>query len=225
VVLPHLTLRLPFLRNERVASAQPLCHTGTISAGLVAGVSWHPIQTEGATTGGDLGITLAQPHVQIANSKLLIDPLKTQSGLLTQAKAKKCGEAWGELTDSQKKLLPGRESFLSLLGYEYSDLENIVLEPFAWTPCTGYSIKQVEEWLSSNKFPKKVATSEIVKALGAGTLGTTDPGIIEKVICPPNAPYLTISISIDWKGGRPPPAQIRTAPRVDQDERLTNRQG
>jgi hypothetical protein len=93
-----------------------------IARGLIATVSFHPPQVE-RHTGGDFGIVIVRPDVRkgrFVSSHLTIER-DYKRGLLCQAKIFGRDSQWGKLTESQKRTLPEKLSYFTLLLYRYDE--------------------------------------------------------------------------------------------------------
>lgn len=172
----------------------------TLSHGLVAEVSCHERKIE-RKTGGDLGLLFIQPKISFYNREISLVRCKSKQGLLVQAKLKKYDKSYGNLTRNQKEILKDRMGYLSLLRYEYTDIENRKLKNFNWTLCNGRTINEVISWLKENKFPENQTSEYIITNLGLGKIGTNDQEIIDSVIVPDRRQ--TLIIKIDWKDRDP----------------------
>ena len=178
-------------------------HTATAAAtGLTATASWHDRQTE-KKTGGDFGFVLIRPsaHLKDFGSEIRIST-GHGSGILVQAKKKPFGKNWGTFTPQQKQILPPRLEYLWLCLYRLADRENRDLAPFEWTDCKGSSLIDVGGWLKADTFPRKFSSAQVVRSLGEGRIGTSDPEIISGVIAPEGC--RTLVIRLDWPNGKPP---------------------
>ena len=124
-------------------------------SGLIARVNFHNRQHEGRKSASDLGIVIKRPQLSLDHSRLKLS-LEFATGILAQAKLglslnfTKGGYRWGDLTKPQKKLLPQRRDYYSLLLYRLSGEKNNLLADFAWQLCKGCTASQVQEWLLSN---------------------------------------------------------------------------
>jgi hypothetical protein len=87
-----------------------------VSAGIIAKVTLHKRSDEGKKTGGDLGILINRPDINMATCQ--IDYYRR--GLLCQAKLFKTTK-WGGLTKPQERLLKLKLDYSALLLYRYKD--------------------------------------------------------------------------------------------------------
>lgn len=164
-----------------------------IANGLIARLTLHERKTEGVT-GGDIGIIIIRPNILEE-----YDGLKNKNykrGLLCQAKLKNNKGKWGNFTKSQKKVLPERLSYLSLLLYSYSDKTRHSFNPFSWQLCNVAELTEIEKWLKDDKFPNLVESNYIIDNLGNGIIGTDDDDIINSFVSPPK--NKTLIIEITW---------------------------
>ena len=183
----------------------------SIARSLVAEVTLHKRKTEGKT-GGDLGIVIMQPNVQLQNFSLEISRYKR--GLLTQAKLKRhCG--WPSFSANQRKVLPGRLGYLALLLYSYADEARRELMPFAWQLGARNSWSELERMLREDTL-EPVNSTKIINDLSAGRIGTADNSIIENTICPDHNAFLTLVI--DWPPGEAPASRLNVLSRYQTTE-------
>ena len=182
-------------------------------AGLVARVNFHNKQHEGRKSASDLGIAIRRPQLRVDSSHLTLS-LELGIGMLAQAKlARSCDTRksvhhW-KLTTAQKKLLPKRKDYYSLLLYRLSGNDSNELNDFKWQLCKGYTLAQVQDWLKSGSFPKEQSSTEIIRALFANKIGTTDPKLIAEIIDPNASSAQAIELQVFWPKGRKPPSTSR----------------
>lgn len=167
--------------------------------GLVADVTLHKRHTE-RITGGDFGLLLIRPQIQ--EDGYYLTKSDYRRGLLCQAKLKSRLGKWGRFTPNQRKVLPSRLSYLSLLLYEYSDSDRKMIKPFHWQNCNEYAFHEVEDWLSNGQFPDPYTSDHTIAKLGYGLIGTDDVGTLDEIVCPTGNPKLVIKI--DWPDGKGP---------------------
>ena len=136
-----------------------------LSIDLFAESRFHKRSVE-SKTGGDFGLLIVRPSIRIMSDWLEITMAK--QGLLCQAKLKH-GKKWDSLTDTQKKLLKNRTSFLSLVLYSYSDNQLSRLNPIEWQSCNGSTVKKIGGWLKADEFPSRSSSSSVIHGLGSGT--------------------------------------------------------
>lgn len=166
-------------------------------------------------TGGDFGLLVTRPSVtyepSISNfntfnsniKKIQIDA-EYRCGLLCQAKLKNQRNKWGTLTTKQKKVLPERIDYLSLVLYEYLDEDRRNLDSFHWQLCKeAKKIENIQDWLKLGNFPNKVISAEIIKDLCNGKIGTDNSEFIDNYISP--EVKKSFEIKIGWPPGQQPP--------------------
>jgi hypothetical protein len=193
-----------------------------IAEDLIADVSLHSRRVEGRT-GGDFGFTITRPQVDVIDLSSAVNfasfiaknndcpRLRTsehQFGLLTQAKLKDRRGKWPGFSDNQEKYLPERMDFLALLLYHYSDERRESLLPFEWQVCQHRTMDEAREWLTSDDFPNRINSTNLIKQLGEGKIDTDNSGFLEQHIRPTGRPQL--SIVVTWPIGKRPPEQIPT---------------
>lgn len=115
---------------------------------------------------------------------------------------------WGRLTPNQRKILSGRTEYLSLLLYEYADVENHELAAFHWQLCKNAEIKEIEGWLKADNFPGKVTSSLIIEGLSKAEIGTDKPEIISAYIRPKI--NTSMEVRIGWQPSKKPPGSVPT---------------
>ena len=182
-----------------------------IADGLIATVTFHPKSVE-EKTGGDFGIVIVRPDVRRAlyvGSELTINH-DYRRGLLCQAKVFRRNSSWGGLSSSQRKVLPTRLSYLSLVLYRYSDQrsDRRELEPFQWQLAQNATVAEIDKWLHADDFPSLQDSGRILSALARDLIGTDDKEIIAEFITPPMRPSL--EINIHWRDGDGPGDKVRT---------------
>lgn len=175
-----------------------------ISRGLVATVSFHSAEVE-RKTGGDLGIVLIRPDIQLL---VYSQFSKTgyERGLLCQAKIFRRDSRWGLIGTKQSRSLA---EYVALLLYRYTDQagERRELAPFAWQLGRGATIPQMNGWLRTDKFPKLQNSQQILSQLADDTIGTDDPRIIGEDIAPGTLrPSLVIEVR--WRKNDDPGERI-----------------
>lgn len=183
-----------------------------IADNLIASVSLHKRHIE-KFTGGDFGLTITRPDVSFSppsdygysETGYIEITSDYQRGLLCQAKLRQ-KSSWGRLTPKQKRVIPERLAYLALLLYECGGDERQLLRRFAWQLCAGAGVENISEWLRSGTFPTLSNSSEIVRKLGAGGIGTDDKELLEQIIRPTGKPQF--SIRIYWGSDRRPPPSV-----------------
>lgn len=192
-----------------------------IFEGLIAEVSLHKREVE-KITGGDFGLTIIRPIVQISQScfgQAEFTKDEYPCGLLCQAKIRRRNGKWGKLSKRQKDVFPDRIKYLGLLLYSYSDEDRHKLNKFEWQLCQDATLKEVKEWLKSERFPSKKASWEIISLLGNGSIGTDNREIIQNIIVPETKPNL--SIRIFWPPDKDPGKEVRISlPQVKQKQNI-----
>lgn len=196
-----------FLADLQVAFPKIGHELEILSSGLIADVTLHGQGTE-PSTGGDLGIMLIRPQVSDNGSCLSISDCRR--GLLCQAKLRNKEGKWGQFTENQRKVLPSKISYLSLLLYSYSDEERRRLEPFLWQICENSELEDIAGWLTKGKFPDACISDCMLNKLAYGRVGTDDEAVLDKIICPEGNTALTIRI--DWPSGKRPDDTIVYVP-------------
>ncbi len=189
---------------------------GELSSGLIASVTLHSPEAE-RFTGGDLGLLLTRPNVKFSyryDKELEVDGFS--QGLLCQAKIKRRNGKWGPFSPNQKEILPNHLDYLSLILYQYQDVNRKELLPFGWQLCKGSKFNAIKKWISSDNFPILQESKEIIKLLGGNEIGTNDKAIIEKCICPESRPYMKIDIA--WPG-KPPEFKVKLRKRVVEKQK------
>jgi hypothetical protein len=176
-----------------------------VALGLIATVSFHPKHVEGKT-GGDLGLVVVRPHVQMFpfDKHLTIDR-DHRRGLLCQAKIFGNKSKWGPLTPKQLELLPGKIDYSSLLLYRYADqrAKRCDLLPFAWQLTRAATIEEIKGWLASGYFPGLSDSRVIFQSLIRDKIGTGDKVVIDRDVAPSGLRD-SLVITIRWKDGRDP---------------------
>ncbi len=124
--------------------------------GLIADIVLHNKQQEGET-GGDFGLIIVHPQIQINHNFLEIQKGKT-SGLLCQAKLKDKNGRW-RFTDNQKAVLPNYLDFTSLVLYSYLDQERTDLSSVAWKLCQGSSLSELKTLLRKSHLEGTLSTA------------------------------------------------------------------
>lgn len=191
-----------------------------LANGISATTTWHPHGTE-SKSGGDLGIVLVRPNITDQGSSLYVED-NYQCGLLCQAKINiRADEThkpkWhGFSSKNQKDVLSTRLNYLSLLLYEYADVERHFLKPFGWQLCHDYKFHEVEGWLNSGQFPERLTSEEIITLLAKAEIGTDDKQIIKECIGP--SVRDTLIVKIGWPPGKKPPAQIQVSHKMEQEQ-------
>ncbi len=195
-----------FLEDLRYSLPRvPNLDLSKIARGLIAAVHFHPREHE-RKTGGDFGVVLIRPDVRysrFSQFELTIDE-NHQRGLLCQAKIFRRTSTWGRLSSSQRKVLKEKLDYLALVLYRYLDQdgERRDLAPFQWQLTRNSSLNEVAGWLASDTFPNLWKSTDVLRALGQGEIGTDDNDVIAKYIACKVRSSLTIKLG--WRDGRGP---------------------
>lgn len=189
-----------------------------VASGLLAEVSWHDKRTE-KVTGGDFGLMIKRPTILNDGSTLSIAQ-GVENGLLVQAKRMPFNGRIGNLTPNQKKVLPKRLSYLSLVLYRLSDSDNRQLESFLWRNCAGANLTTVKDWLKTfSTYEKETKTTEqILRLLESGAIGTNDRTIIQNVISPEKNPVIVVEVK--WKDGAGPATSVFVLNKPVQEDHI-----
>lgn len=165
-----------------------------ISQGLIAEVL-HNRHIEGKKTGSDFGLIMTSPKVERSNDKLWFS--QNRNGLLCQAKLKK-KKHWGQLTDSQTKILPKHLKYSVIALYRYEDAELRQLTLGEWFRCENSSVDRINEHLKNNFQGVKLKSStEILKDLSKKKIGTQDVNVMNNFIAPKENRFFELRIR--WK--------------------------
>lgn len=154
------------------------------SAGLVADIVLHNKRTEGKT-GGDFGLIIIHPSIQIDSRYLKIKKGQC-SGLLCQAKLKDKVGKWNKLNDNQRVALNHNKDFSSLVLYSYADMERIDFNPISWVLCRNEVIANIEEIMKRDALDEltMLGTKKILQLLGRKEIGTNDKKLINEIVSP-----------------------------------------
>lgn len=211
--LNDLKEHFPFLRNRHEVLKR--------FDGLIAEVTLHNRRIEGKT-GGDFGFAINRPIVKFYRSELAthLKLCDYQRGILCQAKLKKPDGKWGHFSRNQKKYLPERLNYLTLLLYSYKNKTRDILKPFQWQRCdlTSLSFEQVASWLKDSSFPSLENSDDIIKKLGNGIIGTDDENILREIISPAKNP--SIILRIYWPDDKHPGAEVSIMRRQEVKSRV-----
>ena len=196
-----------------------------LATGVSATTTWHPREIE-RKTGGDLGIVIVRPSVDLSGLSNQLNIYEDYArGLLCQAKInrrtpKRSSARWGSLTARQKKVLPERTDYLALLLYRYSDVRRRSLEPFQWQLCEHASLHDIDGWLKEDVFPELLSSENVIEQLGNDRIGADDRSVIDEYVAPDVRDALTIRIG--WPPGDRPPDTLSIAMpyRVRRRQRL-----
>jgi hypothetical protein len=83
------------------------------------------------------------------------------------------------------------------------------LGPLRWQLCHESKVEDLTEWLGSDLFPGEKSSSDILRMLFDGDIGTKDPETIQSVIAPDQADPRVIEIRIFWPDGSGPPPSFQ----------------
>lgn len=187
------------------------------SAGLIADIILHNRHEEGKT-GGDFGLVIVHPQIQLNRTSLEIKK-GISSGLLCQAKLKSKDGKWGSFTENQKKALLDHLEFTSLVLYSYADGDRTKLNPITWKSCRGQTFQDIENLLKSDFLRELASTTEILTRLGQKQIGTQDQTLIETVISPSIRQGLEIKIY--WKEDDDPKGRVEVKISTQQRQKQT----
>ena len=183
--------------------------------GLIARISFHSRAFEGRTSSADFGIAVLRPMLHLDPTGSVITTTTDHAiGILAQAKlrrpegASRRRQAWGALTQRQKKLYPTRCNYLALLLYRLTGTHREELQPLAWQPCRDQAIGDVRNWLKTGEFPKEMPTAAVVHGLVAGTLGTSDRAELSAIVDPLCRSVDAVSIRMYWPDKKGPPSSV-----------------
>ena len=204
---------------ERACSAMSFSDLTRVASGLVATLVQHE-RTAERVTGGDVGLMLERPRLEIHGDELQIE--RYQRGLLGQAKLRNSRGKWPVFTVRQREKLPKHMKYLALLLYSYNDRERRVLNPFDWQLCDGATLDDATAWLRMGTFPGTIRSNWIINGLGIATIGTDDKKVIDEVICHPSSRSITITIW--WPPGADPGSTVRVSSRHEERQQILVRQ-
>jgi hypothetical protein len=216
-----------FLRDLRQSIPALDLRITQLTSGLVAQVNRHSRSHEGRVSGADLGIVIVRPLVQFEyGGDHIVFVRDYTRGLLAQAKLWSKGNSskgvlhhWDSLTPSQQRLYSKRREYSSFLLYRLTGQNASELCTFDWQLCRGHNLKQVKKWFRMDSFPEEISSSDLLRKLFAGSIGTTDTNIIKSVIDPPKSRARAVTLHIFWPDGKGPPPSLalhRQQQRVQQ---------
>jgi hypothetical protein len=191
------------------------------SRGLIARVTFHNQSHEGKISAADFGVVVVRPVVRREFGGNVVHIHRDHAtGLLAQAKLGRTTNSkrlrWNQLTKPQSRMYEHYRDFYSLLLYRLSGNDMDKLQAFRWQLCSDYALKEIKQWFSLGKFPRELQSSEILKRLFKGEIGTDDPKIIDSVIDSERTRSGSISIHIFWPSGWGPPSSISVSERLSQ---------
>jgi hypothetical protein len=121
---------------------------------------------------------------------------QNRQGLLCQAKLKK--QTWGQLTESQIRILPKHLKYSAMALYCYEDVGLRQLRLGQWFSCKSSSVDKINEHLRNNFRRTRLKNSaEILNALAEMRIGTRDSNVINEFIAPSGSRYFELRIW--WK--------------------------
>lgn len=187
------------------------------AARLTARVNFHSRYHEGERSAADLGLVVRRPQVERLADRLRIEVNQDHAtGLLAQAKlghprtSQPDFYCWGELTETQEELFPKHRDYYSLLLYRLAGANKDDLRPFGWRLCSkDDAVRHVKKWLRSGRFPKEQPSSDLLKALFDGKVGTKQADVIKSIIDPKAPGACAIELQIFWPDGKKPPKYIQ----------------
>jgi len=123
------------------------------------------------------------------------------TGLLAQAKLghkrkRRKGYKWDGFTKTQVKLYPSLQKFYSLLLYRLKGEALNELDSVRWQLSHGSSVDEAKVWFKTGIFPEELSSSDVVKMLFDGRIGTRDRDIIQSIIAPSGDDPRVIDIRI-----------------------------
>lgn len=193
------------------------------AAGLVGSVTFHGRHHEARQSASDLGLLLTQPKVErSAWPDALHIHTGDQRALLAQAKLGRVDQAgrarWGTLTKRQRELIPRHAQYMALLLYRLGGADARDLGAFAWQPCAGVDLGDIQSWLRKDTFLSDTDSGAVVAALGEGRIGTGDPHVCKTIANPASPRCRYIEVRVSWPPGQVPPdavvlKEVHDAPR------------
>lgn len=202
------------------------------AGGLIARVNFHSRHHEGRRSASDLGIVIRRPFVRLGPLGTHVELRPDHArGLLAQAKLGRCIDpsdtrfTWRGLTQPQERLIPRRRDYYSLLLYRLQGQTASELRPFRWQLCRDHTVREIKAWLRSDAFPKEESSSDVMRGIVAGAVGTEDAAAIETIVDPAASGLQVIDLHIFWPDGATPPAVLEVCrqPREEQKVRELQR--
>ena len=196
--------------------------------GLIASVNPHTKAHEGQVSAADLGIVILRPQVWLKNgwgNETIECSRDHATGLLAQAKLahhkkRRKGYSWNTLQKKQEKLFPDRRAYYSLLLYRLKGKDLNEFDPLRWQLCHESKVEDLKKWLQSDLFPEEKTSSDILRMLFDGQIGTEDRETIQSVIAPPQGDPRVIEIRIFWPDGSGPPPSFHLEQQHHQQENV-----
>jgi hypothetical protein len=102
--------------------------------------------------------------------------------------------------------------------YGYKDKLKKEIDDFKWQICIGATIKKINNWLKTDKFPNLVSSDKAIYLLGIAEIGTDNKHYIEEFVDP--IENTTLEIEIDW----PPDGKPNISSIVYSDVENINRE-
>jgi hypothetical protein len=196
--------------------------------GLVGRVNFHHRQHEGRRSGSDLGVIVTRPSVSWVANSLRIQH-DCRRALLAQAKLNKHKKSndrpppWGSLTKRQQAQIPQLRDFYALLLYTLGGAGRDRLERFRWQSCKDREVAEIQDWLISGVLPGELSSTDVIKGLFDGNLGTDASSTIDALVDPPSSYAGAIEIRIHWPDDQPRPDEIRLLRQPERQKvRITN---
>jgi len=195
--------------------------------GLIASVAPHNKSHEGRVSAADLGILILRPQVWLNGwgNETIECSRDHATGLLAQAKLghhkkRRKGYSWNTLQKKQEKLFPDRRAYYSLLLYRLKGKDLNEFDPLRWQLCHESKVEDLKKWLQSDLFPEEKTSSDILRMLFDGQIGTEDRETIQSVIAPPQGDPRVIEIRIFWPDGSGPPPSFHLEQQHHQQENV-----
>lgn len=197
--------------------------------GLVARVNFHTRHHEGRRSASDLGVVITRPLASLERGRNKIAIRRDRaSGLLAQAKLARVTAGadrpatWGRLTKPQRRIILDRIPYYSLLLYRLLDARGTELAPLRWQLCQGRTLNDVAGWLRSGDFPEEISSTDVIRRLVTGLIGTDDATIIESIVDPSFGRQI-IEVHVYWPDGTGPPHGSQVVRRYHGETRLIQR--
>ncbi|MGA2876393.1 MAG: hypothetical protein ABSE82_12745 [Nitrososphaerales archaeon] len=200
--------------------------------GLIASVAPHNKSQEGKVSAADLGILILRPQVWLNgwDNETIECSRDYATGLLAQAKLghrkkRRKGYSWNTLQKKQEQLFPNRRAYYSLLLYRLKGKDLNEFDPLRWQLCHESETEDLKQWLRTDLFPEEKTSSDILRMLFDGQIGTKDRETIQSVIAPPQRDPRVIEIRIFWPDGSGPPPSFHLEQQHHQQEDVQRRCG
>lgn len=167
---------------------------------LIAEVVLHNKRQEGRT-GGDFGLIIMRPQLEVSGKKLSIFKGKRR-GLLCQAKMRDEEGNWDDFTENQKTILPNYLKFTAVPLYSYDDEKRTIFNPIRWISCRDMKLDDVVNKIKIGPYDDLLNTGKIIQGLGNGVIGTPKDSDINNVIALSSRPFFEVKIY--WKNDKDP---------------------